>query len=91
MARKHNKRFRKASTVTETVLVPAITSNEREVVETLPGTPGAIEIEQEGGTVKFFLVRQKVVTPAVVKRTADSPTTTKGKRNHQHKGGRNGK
>jgi hypothetical protein len=91
MARKHKKFFVKKTSVTRTVRIPAVVSAEREVVPSEPNAPGAIAIKQDDGSVQWFIVRHKVITPAVETVKANGPTTTKGQRNHTHKGGRNSK
>jgi hypothetical protein len=81
MARKHSKKFKKSAAVSRTVLSPCITTKARVVTEVPAGTPNAIPVTQDDGSVKHFVVEPKVIKPAVVKVMATEPTTTKGQRN----------
>jgi hypothetical protein len=66
----------------EHILVkPEVVTKERVAVEVPEGTDGAIPVTQDDGTVKFFVVKFKVVSQAVYKTKALGPTTKGGQRN----------
>jgi hypothetical protein len=79
--RKHAKKFKQKRSVTRTLITAAVHGDKRTVTEVEPGTEGAVEVKQDDGSVKHFLVERNVITPAVYKVTANGPTTTKGKPN----------
>ncbi len=81
MPRKHAKKFSQPQAVDRVVVQPAVYTKERVAMEVPEGTEGAMGINQDDGSVKWFVVGFKVAVPEVVKFVASGPTTTKGKLN----------
>jgi len=81
MARKHGKQFSRKQPVRKIVVKAAVQSKEREAVEVPEGTDGAMPIAQDDGSMKWFVVRFKIVTPEVARYVAEGPTTTHGAKN----------
>lgn len=81
MARKHAKKYSQKQPLKKIVVRTAVQSKEREALEMPEGTDGALPVTQEDGSVKWFVVRFKVVTPEVARYIAAGPTTTRGSKN----------
>ena len=81
MARKHSKKFAVKQPVRKIVVKAAVQSREREAVEVPEGTEGALAIQQEDGTTKWFVVRFKTVSREVARYVAAGPTTKRGQKN----------